>query len=358
MSAISSQMPSIEDNLINSLSLLDEDFGGDQLSSHLESSVSLDLKLNANQINEKYNHNNESNGHKVAKNESQSEASHLRAKTVQIWSDDTIGSPTPKRSQYRVAFEIISAKTVSRSSIGSNRKKYVCYTILVKRVPGLETRPAVIERRYSDFLHLYQSLRKIYPRLFNDFPFPKKTFVGNFTAEVITERSVAFQHLLAYCLSIREVRITREYSEFLFYPELKEAQKKLKALEFEETSNILENVFFVEEKLFLHSEEPTDQLLKTLCVLIGCLNAVDNTSEAQLFAEKALDLISKYRQYDTNQLVVPLIILSIRLRWIKGSDKTLFEQKLMEFKQKGVNIEKQPTLLELILKKDFSIFAN
>ena len=358
MSAISSQMPSIEDNLINSLSLLDEDLTGDQLSSQLESSVSLDIKLNANQNDEDYNQNNESIDKNPVKSQSQSEASHLRSKTVQIWSDDTIGSPTPKRSQYRVTFEIISAKTVQRSTIGSNRKRFVCYTILVKRVPGLETRPAVIERRYSDFLHLYQSLRKRFPRLLTDFPFPKKTFVGNFSPEVITERSVAFQHLLAYCLSIRELRTTQEFSEFLFYPELRDAQKKLKALEFEEVSNILENVYFIQEKIFLHSEEPTDQLLQTICVLVGCLNAGDNTSEAQKFAEKALELISKYRQYDNNQMVVPLIVLSIRHRWIKGSDKTSLEQKLKAFKQKGVNIEKQPTLLELILKKDFSIFSN
>ena len=355
MSAISSQMPSLEDNLLNTLTLLDDDLSSDRLSSRFESSASLDIHTDDDI--EDYNQNNEYSGHKVVK--SQSRESRLNSKSsVHIFNDDTIGSPTPKRSQYRVTFEIISAKTVQKTTMGSNRKKYVSYAILVKRVPGLETRPAVIDRRYSDFLHLYQSLRKRFPRLLTDFPFPKKTLVGNFTPEIITERSVSFQHLLTYCLSIRELRTTQEFSEFLFYPELKEAQKKLKALEFEEVSNILENVYFIQEKLFLHSEEPTDQLLVTLSVLIGCLNAVDNTSEAQKFAEKAMELISNYRQYDNNKMVVPLIILSLRLRWIKGSEKSELEQRLMEFKQRGVNIERQPTLLELILKKDFSIFAN
>lgn len=351
-------MPSLEDNLLNTLTLLDDDLSNDRLSSRFESSASLDIRTDTESGDgfEDYNQNNELSGHKVAK--SQSCESRLKSKSVHIFSDDTIGSPTPKRSQYRVTFEIISAKTVQKSSIGSNRKKYVSYAILVKRVPGLETRPAVIDRRYSDFLHLYQSLRKRFPRLLTDFPFPKKTLVGNFTPEVITERSVSFQHLLTYCLSIRELRTTQEFGEFLFHPELKEAQKKLKALEFEDVSNILENVFFIQEKLFLHSEEPTDQLLQTLCVLIGCLNAVDNTSEAQKFAEKALELISNFSQYDNNKMVVPLIVLSLRLRWVRGPQKIELEQRLMELKQRGVNIERQPTLLELILRKDFSLFAN
>ncbi|XP_054164864.1 sorting nexin-20-like [Oppia nitens] len=360
MSAISSHLPSIEDNLLNTLTLLDDDLIGDHLSSQLESSVSLDLRLNHQTTNnDGLNEDNENNGfNKYTKHESQSQESHRKSKSVHIWSDDMIGSEAPKKSQYRVTFEIISAKTVTSLSIGSNRKKYVCYTILVKRVPGLETSPALIERRYSDFLHLYQSLRKCFPRLLTDFPFPKKTLVGNFTPEVITERSVAFQHLLTYCLSIRELRITQEFAEFLYYPELRDAQQKLKALLFEDVSNILENVYFIEEKLYLHSQEPTNQLLYTLCVLIGCLNAVDNTTEAQKFAEKALHLISNYSDFTNNQLIVSLIILALRLRWITGSDKTLFEQKLLEFKLNGINIERQPTLLEVILRKDFSIFAK
>jgi hypothetical protein len=349
MSAIPSTLSSINNKESSHLShscLIDEDINSDQLLTQLNNSLS--LQLSDNDINK-----SQTNKQNIRRSEELAES-----QSQTVWSDDTIGSPTPRRSQYRVTFEIISAKTVNRGSNGSHRKKYVCYTILVKRVPGLETRPAVIDRRYSDFLQLYQSLKKRFPRLLTDFPFPKKTIVGNFTAEVITERSVAFQHLLAYCLSIRELRTTAEFSEFLFYPELKEAQRLLKAVQFEEASNILENVFFIQEKLAQHSGEHSLQFFQTLCVLIACLNAVDNTEEAQKFAEKAIELISNSNEYDNNEMVVPLIVLSIRLRWSTGKDKTALEEKLQQFKQKGINIERQPTLLELILRKDFTIIAN
>ena len=52
--------------------------------------------------------------------------------------------------------------------------------------------------------------------------------------------------------------------------------------------------------------------------------------------------------------MVPLLILLIRLFWSNGKEKALLEQKLNQFKRKGIKVEGQPPLLELILKKDFT----
>lgn len=97
--------------------------------------------------------------------------------TTMSWNDDTIDSKTPRRTGYRVTFEIITAKTIGTSH--SSQSKYVVYTILVKRSPGLETQPGLIERRYSDFLTLYQALKKRFTNLMADFPFPKKVSILN-----------------------------------------------------------------------------------------------------------------------------------------------------------------------------------
>lgn len=254
-----------------------------------------------------------------------------------------------RKSGYRVTSEIISAKAVTR--IGQKGRKFVSYTILVKRVPGLETQPALIERRYSDFLVLYKSLRKIFPDLLNDFPFPKKTLVGNFTPEIITERSVAFHHLLTFCISISELRLTQEFADFLFLKESREASRLMKVAKFDEASSVIENIYFIQEKLYF---EPNHPSFRSLCVLIAALDAVDNVSETATYVERAIEMISLTDAYDNSELIVPLISLTVRLWARLSKDPSPLERKLRELSQNNnLNIVKQPTLLELVLRQDF-----
>lgn len=245
---------------------------------------------------------------------------------------------SPRKASQRVTFEIVSAKTITDA-----KKKFVSYTVLIKRAPGLETQPGVLERRYSDFLSLFQTLKKRYPSLLNDFSFPKKALLGNFTADVITERSVAFQHFLAYSYSIRELRQSLELAEFLYNREIQEAHGMMKLGQFEDSAVILENIYFVQEKIL---DEGHFSTYYTLSVLVACLNAVDNVTEAQKYAEIALSYASKHEKHD---LTVPFLVLAVRLWWAVGKDKKELEKHLQELKQSGINTEKQPTLLELVL---------
>ncbi|XP_076331918.1 sorting nexin 21 [Tachypleus tridentatus] len=271
------------------------------------------------------------------------------SKTIKTWSKSSgNGNPllsdtcsSPKKGSQRVTFEIVSAKTVLQG-----RRKHVSYTIIIKRIPGLERQPGVLERRYSDFLLLFQALRTRYPALLTEFPFPKKALVGNFTAEVIAERSVAFHHLLTYAFSVKELRQTPELADFLYNRELREAHKLMKTGHFEDASVILENIFFVQEKLLGESSWP---VFSTLCFLVACLNAVDNITEAQKYAEIA---ICHMELYKNSEMSVPLLILSVRLWWAVGKDKRDLEEKLQEIKQGGLSIDKLPTLLEFVLKQD------
>ena len=67
---------------------------------------------------------------------------------------------------------------------------------MMKRV-GHEPQPAVIERRYNDFCFIYECiLRSFHPSVLGDFQFPKKVLLGNFKAEVISERTDAFHKFL------------------------------------------------------------------------------------------------------------------------------------------------------------------
>ncbi|KAI2796385.1 hypothetical protein RDWZM_007197 [Blomia tropicalis] len=301
---------------------------------------------------------------------------------INLWSDDTIETTKPRRSQYRITFEIIKAKTITSIENGTSgrnrleRRRYVSYTVLIKRVPGLETKPAIIERRYSDFLTFYNSIKKRYPILLRNVPFPKKLLIGNFSPEVIAERSLAFQQFLAYCLSISEIRISKEFATFLYYQELNDAKRCLQSIHLEEAAAIFENVYFIQDKLAIHSGRPNAQFIHTLCCLIGCLNAVDNTVEARKLADRTFEIlfanavvINDFAQnpnssvyevsnlYESSELVLPLIQLSLRLRWFTGPQRMSLENKLEELCRKQNlprNYDSQSTLLEIILRKDFS----
>ncbi|KAH7642391.1 Phosphatidylinositol binding [Dermatophagoides farinae] len=294
---------------------------------------------------------------------------------LNIWNDNLIESATPRRAQYRVIFEIIKARTITNNE---TRQKFVNYTILMKRVPGLETEPAIIERRYSEFRNFYNAIKRKYPLLLKDIIFPKKIFIGNFSAEVIAERSLAFQKFLTYCLSLPEIRSSKEFAQFLYYPELKETKNCLKSIRLEEAASILENVYYIQSKLSSHSGQPDRQLIHTLCCLIGCLNAVDNTTDAKKLARKTFEMLFENpvvlipshcvtndsnaifevnNLYESSQLIVPLILLSLRHEWFSGQQKLALEKKLEELCRKRSlprNIDSHPKLLEIILRKDFT----
>ena len=316
-------------------------------------------------------------------NNSSFDASNHNRIPSNLWSDDTIDSSTPRRSQYRITFEIIKAKTITaiENGIGRReRRKYVSYTVLIKRVPGLETKPAVIERRYSDFLNFYNEIRKRYSSLMKDVIFPKKILIGNFSLDLIQRRSLEFKNFLAYSLSVPEIRSSREFASFLYFPELKAAKVCLQSIYLEEAGNILENVYFIQDKLAIHSGLTSGQLVHTLCCLIGCYNAVDNTAEAKRLAERTFEILfnnsvvcipNNNRQdssvyevtnlFETSELILPLIMLSLRLRWFSGQQKISLENKLEELcRQRSLprNFDSQPTLLEMILKKDFSLILD
>lgn len=121
----------------------------------------------------------------------------------------------------------------------------------------------------------------------------------------------------------------------------------MKLAQFEDSSVLLENVYFVQEKVLQEGHFST---YYTLCVLVACLNAVDNVSEAQKYAEIALGYKLSFES--GNELAVPLLVLAVRLWWAVGKDKKVLERRLQEMKLAGVNTDKQPTLLELVLHRE------
>lgn len=140
----------------------------------------------------------------------------------------------------------------SPSSITS--KRYVSYTILVKRIPGLDSHPAVIERRFSDFLILYQSLKNSPTHadyLRGTISFPKKILVGNFNVVNIAERSVEFARLITLCIRTRDLTWSPAFVSFLLDKELRESHRMVICENLDEAQAAIENVYYILEKVYL-----------------------------------------------------------------------------------------------------------
>lgn len=100
---------------------------------------------------------------------------------------------------------------------------------MMKRAGGTEPHPAVIERRYNDFCYVYECiLRSFHPSILGDFMFPKKVLIGNFKAEVITERTEAFHKFLNQIANCDNLLYSDYFYSFLSSEEHNEAVSHIK----------------------------------------------------------------------------------------------------------------------------------
>lgn len=93
--------------------------------------------------------------------------------------------PLPQDGSIIVRFEIPFAHVMPPPNENENStiKKYVVYDLSIRQdsTKSTDPNPVTIERRYTDFLKLYDGLRVEHPTAMNTIPFPKKAFLGNFS---------------------------------------------------------------------------------------------------------------------------------------------------------------------------------
>lgn len=151
----------------------------------------------------------------------------------------------------------------------SSSKKFVNYTILIKTTPGLDAHPAVIERRFSDFLNLHQGLmsEKAYASIIEKYViFPKKVYMGNFSLEKIVERSIGFTRLLNVCMNNENLTRSVPFMSFLVDRELKEAHRLSLFGDPDDVQALIENAYYVEQKLYF-TQEPQPGSVSSSCSL-------------------------------------------------------------------------------------------
>lgn len=188
-----------------------------------------------------------------------------------------------------VVLELISAKlsactippttTVNNANSATpltTSKRFVNYTLLIKTVPKLDKNPTVIERRFSDFSTLYQSIKSIQSLshlLGNGFNFPKKVIVGNFSFPNIADRSKEFARLLKLCMDQDELLHSAPFVSFLLDKELKEAHTIITTADPEDVLTLIETAYRIETKIYMPNLQKVQSLplIKRLVVTFAML---------------------------------------------------------------------------------------
>ena len=212
-----------------------------------------------------------------------------------------------------------------------------------------DANPAIIERRYTDFLELYDSLRREFPAQMTGVSFPKKVFMGNFAPGVISQRSAGFEHLLEHVTMEDKLRESVTLATFLQGREQQEARQWMEAQRYDQAIPLLENCFRLLNKL--HTDRHPSVML-ALCRLVACCSADPTATSAEHFADIALRRFEAVSDVDLLQFYVPLLQLCVRLWWSLGRDKRPLETRLEDLKRRGIKVDGCPTLLEALMAKE------
>lgn len=244
----------------------------------------------------------------------------------------------------KLKFDVVTAKVVEEQG-----KKHVTYSILMKRAGG-EVQPAVISRRYNDFCNLYERiLCTFHPSILGEFQFPKKVLIGNFKAEVITERTDAFHKFLNLIAASDKLLYSDYFHAFLCSDEQNEAVSFIKLGKYQEAAPLLETIFYIREKLVTISHV---SVLECVMELVACLAATEADESAfrySLVAAQCLQLLHGHPEVD--RVRIPFLKLACSLAVSLGHDPKPYQKQLSELRYSGIKTDSVPSLLEVIRNK-------
>ncbi|NXO03871.1 SNX20 protein, partial [Rhinopomastus cyanomelas] len=223
--------------------------------------------------------------------------------------------------QAKLLFEITSTRIVEH-----HLSKYVMYKIIILQTGSFDSNKSVIERRYSDFEKLHRNLLEEFSEEMEDVTFPRKTITGNFTEEIINERKLAFKDYLRLLYSMKCIRRSKRFIDFLTRPELQEAYGCLRGGHYSKALEILLEVIGLQERL---TRGNPVSIVPTLCAIVVCHKDLDNTASAFEYGEKALACL---RVHTSHRYYIPLLETMITLAYELGKDFLSLQEKLEEWK--------------------------
>lgn len=227
---------------------------------------------------------------------------------IELWERPSSNAPQilPSDGSTLLRFEILLARIMPPEGQDLKVKRYVVYNLSVRQDSSVaDTNPAIIERRYTDFRMLYLTLKKDLPNAFTTLYFPNKVLVGNFSSDLIGERSAAFETFLIHIASNSQLRDTPAFLHFLQNHELAKACQLLDERRNESAIPLLENCFRLLNKIFMDRSRP---VLLILCRLVAaCTSSPVPHPSADRWATLALSRYDTLCDIDLLPLYIPLL---------------------------------------------------
>lgn len=164
---------------------------------------------------------------------------------IDIWHRTVRRTNNPANN---LCFEIPFARVMPIGDKRSgNDKTHIIYDVSICEDPAAgksnDNPSIIIERRYTDFRTLYDELRKKHASLLVGIQFPKKVLMGNFSSELIADRSGLFEIFLDHIVASSVLRESMEFLTFLQSKELTKACQLLDERRNEQAVPMLENCF-------------------------------------------------------------------------------------------------------------------
>lgn len=267
-----------------------------------------------------------------------------------VWERPT-RRPIPGAGKQVSRFEISYAHVMPPETENTNVKKYIIYDLTVRLdCNRIDSNPAVIQRRYTDFLTLFNGLKKDHPIKMQKIYFPKKVLMGNFSMDLIAQRSTAFEALLDYVSEDSTLRDSPHFVQFLQNIELTRACQLLDERRNEQAIPILENTFRVLNKVFM---DRSNVVLLQLCRLVAaCTTSPVPHPSADKWANLALMRYEGVSDTDLLTLYIPLLHTCIHLWWLRGRSNDVLVNRLEHLSSKGIDVTAKPTLSQAIHRLD------
>ncbi|XP_013182900.2 sorting nexin-20 [Amyelois transitella] len=244
-------------------------------------------------------------------------------------------------------FEIVSSRTVE-----GDEKKFVAYMMQASRNnKGVnemyDTDPANVERRYTNFLELYNGLRKEYPSLLSGVSFPRKMMVGNFDPDLISSRCSAFESLLELIASESRLRESPAAITFFQDTELNEAKRLIHEEKYDKALSILETSFKLLNKVYT---DRSRVVLCALCRIVACAGASGGAlaGPVERWAQLALRRYEAVSDSDLLLIYIPLLHTCISIWETLGRDKSKLVEELNALRKRGMKVDSVASLMDAV----------
>ncbi|XP_033824219.1 sorting nexin-20 [Periophthalmus magnuspinnatus] len=226
--------------------------------------------------------------------------------------------------------------------------KHVVYDVVIMRSGSFDSHRVSIERRYSDFAKLHQTLLQEFQEELDEILLPRKILTGNFNPECLLERRIALQDYIAKLYAKRCVRHSEHFANFFTDQEMKKAHNLLRAGQFTQCLALLQLVLEIQEKLAPWQSSTLS--VHTLAALAVCHRDLEQPEQAYEAAHRALPVVRRYR-LTVKEYHAPLLQMLVDLGYSLGRPVGQMQEELMALREAERGRVDTRSLKEIVVHK-------